>query len=143
MVSLSSVSGAGGSLYLEIRRIELNGNRSDASYRVSGMVGDGCDEALIRVELGESAQVEIIPICSEDGTGGMLDERVGTSELTRLIIEALTQIYFCVESAPGRRAVARVTGYADGGRLFHLHEAVVKPHPIPVVAESGPRWLAA
>lgn len=143
MVSLSSVSGAGGSLYFEIRQIELKGAGANASYCISGMVGDGCDEALIRVELGESAQVEIIPICSEDGTGGMLDERVGKGELTRLILEALAHIYFCVESASGRRTSARVTGYADAGRLFHLERTVVKPHTMHKVAESGPRWLAA
>jgi len=143
MVSLSSVSGAGGSLYLEIRQIELHGNGANASYRISGMVGDGCDEALIKVDLSELAQVEIIPICSEDGTGGMLDERVGQSELKRLILQALAHIYFCVESASGRRASARVTGYADAGRLFHLERTVVKPHTMPKVAEYGPRWLAA
>ena len=142
MVSLASVSGAGGSLYLEIRGIELHGERTGASYRISGMVGDGCDEALIRVELGALVQVEIIPICNDDGSGGTLDGRVATGELTRLILEALRPIYFCIDAPAAGRAPGRVTGYADGGRLFRLHQAA-KPGPLPVVAESGPLWRAA
>ena len=142
MVSLASVSGAGGFLYLEIRRVELLEDRGNTSYLIDGMVGDGCDEAFIRVELSESTIVEIIPICGDDGLGDSLDERVGRAELTRLILDALRQIYFCIESSPGRKP-GRVTGYADGGRLFGLHDPVVRPRSVYEVAEAGPFWQAA
>jgi hypothetical protein len=143
MVSLSSVSEAGGTLYLEIRRIELRGGQTDASYRINGIVGDGCAEAWIKVELGESVMVEIVPICDESDMSETLDERVGAGELKRLVLEALTQVYFCVESAPQRRWPSRVTGYADKGRLYRLHETVVQPHQASRIAEPGPRWQAA
>ena len=143
MVSLASVSGAGGTLYLEIRRIELCGNQADTSYRINGIVGDGCSEVWIKVELGDSAVVEFVPIYDESETSGTLDERVGTAELKRLVLESLSQVYFCIELAPHLRRPGRVTGYADGGRLYRLHETTVKPHQAFKVAEAGPLWQAA
>jgi len=143
MVSLSSVSGSGASLYLEIRQIELQGAHSDAIYQINGMVGDSCDEALIYVELGSSPRVEIVPICNEDGSGDTLDERIGSSELKRLIFEALAQIYFCLEPVPGHQVPDRVVGYADGGRLFRLPEADMPSFSVHRIAEDGPFWQAA
>jgi len=143
MVSLSSVSGSGGSLYLEIRRIELLGVHSDISYQLNGMVGDGCDEALIRVELDSSPRVEIVPICNEDGSGGTLDERIGFCDLQKLIIDALTHVYFCLEPVFGEQSSAQVTGYVDGGRMIRLPDAVAPDDIIHQVAEEEPFWHAA
>lgn len=143
MVCLSSVSGAGGALYLEIRRVELKGDQAGASFLISGMVGDGCDEAFIRAELGESSSIDIMPICSDDLTAGTLDERIGMSELKQLVSDALAQIYFCVDAPPRNHVSGRVSGYADGGRLIRLCEPVGKPHQSHRVAESEPLWDVA
>lgn len=143
MVCLSSVSGAGGAFYLEIRRVELKGDHAGVNFLISGMVGDGCDEAYIRAELGESIRIDITPICCEDLTAGTLDERIGMSELKHLVSDALAQIYFCVDAPPRNHISGRVSGYADGGRLIRLSEPVGKPHQVHRVAESEPLWNVA
>jgi len=143
MVTLSSLSSIGSPLYLEIRCIQLWGEQTSTRYCINGMVGDGCDEAFIRAELGEFSQVEIIPICNEDGSGGMLDQSIDRSELSRLILETLNHLYFCVDTPPRRRRPGHVTGYADSGRLYRLRTKRSKPHSRSIVAEPQPCWQAA
>ena len=143
MVTLSSFSNADSSLYLEIRSIDLRGEQENLLYHINGMVGDGCDEAFIRAQLGEPSLVEIVSICNEDGTGGLLEQRIDRFELSRLILETLGQLYFCIDSPPRRKSPGRVIGYADRGQLYRLRTVQAKPHLGPTVAERGSHWQAA
>lgn len=143
MVALSSMSHIGANLYLEIRRIELRGESGVLSYSIKGIVGDGCHEALVEVELSDAPTVRIIPICNEDASGSTLDQHVDTEELSRLILDGLNRLYFCVEAVPKSRRPGMVSGYADNGRLYHFHDTRPKPHTFHTVSEHGASWLVA
>jgi hypothetical protein len=117
MIWLDMTEENGRGLYLDIRGIEPRRLRGDTVFTISGVLGDGQDEADILLEVGnEVAVVFLDEWLGKVGQGGLF-ARVSREELVGALVESTSGMSFCIDSFPALEGKPRqqVRGYRSNG----------------------------
>lgn len=126
MIWLDMTEENGSALYLDIRGIEPRRRRGETVFAISGVLGDGRDEAEVLLDVGSGVEVVFVDEWLGEGRLEGLLARVSREELVRALAESAAGIAFCIESfpAPEGRPRQRVRGFRADGRWLP-----VRPQP--------------
>ncbi len=117
MIWLDMTAENGRTLYLDIRSIESRRLHGDTVFAISGILGDGQDEAEVLMDVGRQVEVIFVDEWLNNGRHLGLFARVDRDELVRVLIESASRMSFCIESFPVREGKSRqrVKGYRSEG----------------------------
>lgn len=117
MIWLDMTEENGSGLYLDIRGIEPRRLRGDTVFTVSGVLGDGQDEADVLLDIGKEVEVVFVDDWLSKVRPGGLFARVSREDLVGALVEKVVGMSFCVESFPALEGKPRqqVRGYRSGG----------------------------
>lgn len=82
-----------GSVYFDIRDIDVRRTGSGTEGVVGGIVGDGCCEFWGEVSLGGSQQVNILPFCDEEECLLRFEESVDLYALKKQLAESVSKVF--------------------------------------------------
>jgi len=118
MIWLDMTEENGRGLYLDIRGIEPRRLRGDTVFTISGVLGDGQDEADVLLDVGNEVEVVFVDDWLSKVRQGGLFARVSREELMRALTERAAGMSFCIENFPALegRPKQRVRGYRSGGQ---------------------------
>jgi hypothetical protein len=114
MIWLDLTDDEGRGCYLDVRGIEARHRRGETLFAISGVLGDGVEEAEVLVEVGPQVEVTFL----DDVFPGRLEPEA----LRCALAEAVAAMAFCIESFPSleERPRQRVTGYRAEGHWLPL-----------------------
>jgi hypothetical protein len=141
MIWLDMMEENGSAFYLDIRGIEPRRRRGETLYAISGVLGDGRNEAEVLLDVGSEVEVVFVDEWLSKGRLRGLFSRVNRDELVRALVESAAGIAFCIESLPALEGRPRqqVRGYrADGHWLPVRPQSYVEQLELPlIVAEAA------
>ena len=117
MIWLDMTEENGRGLYLDIRGIEPRRLRGDTVFTISGVLGDGQDEADVLLDVGNEVEVVFVDDWLNKVRQGGLFARVSREDLVGALVERAAGMSFCIESFPALegRPKQRVRGYRSDG----------------------------
>lgn len=126
MIWLDMMEENGSAFYLDIRGIEPRRRRGETLYAISGVLGDGRNEAEVLLDVGAEVEVVFVDEWLNSGRLRSLFAEVSREELVRALAESAADIAFCIESfpVPEGRSRQRVRGYRADGRWLPVRPQV-------------------
>jgi hypothetical protein len=100
MIWLDMTEENGRGLYLDIRGIEPRRLRGDTVFTISGVLGDGQDEADVLLDVGNEVEVVFVDDWLSKVRQGGLFSRVSREDLVGALVERAAGMSFCIESFP-------------------------------------------
>lgn len=118
MIWLDMTEENGRGLYLDIRGIEPRRLRGDTVFSISGVLGDGQDEAEVLLDVGNEVEVVFVDEWLSKVRQGGLFARLSREELVKSLAERASEMSFCIESFPALNGKPRqqVRGYRSNGK---------------------------
>jgi hypothetical protein len=118
MIWLDMTEENGSGLYLDIRGIEPRRSSGDTVFAISGVLGDGQDEADVLLEVGDEVAVVFVDEWLGKLRQGGLFARVSREDLMKALAERASEMSFCIESFPALNGKPRqqVRGYRSNGQ---------------------------
>jgi len=141
MIWLDMTEENGSAFYLDIRGIEPRRRRGETLYAISGVLGDGRNEAEVLVDVGSEVEVVFVDEWLNKGRLRDLFSRVSREELVSALVESAAGISFCIESFPALEGKSRqkVRGYRTDGHWLPVRpQSYVEQLELPlIVAEAA------
>jgi hypothetical protein len=117
MIWLDMTEENGRGLYLDIRGIETRRRRGETVFTISGVLGDGQDEAEVLLEVGNEVEVVFVDEWLSNVRQAGLFARVNREEMVRALIKGTSGMSFCIDCFPALQGKPRqqVRGYRSNG----------------------------
>lgn len=125
MIWLDMTEEHGNGLYLDVRGIEARRAREETVFSISGVLGDGSEEAEIFMEIGRETEVLFVDDWLGKTSKGGLLSRLNREGLAAALKRSTSELFFCIENFPAIESKPRqqVRGYRCNGRWLPVRPA--------------------